>query len=151
MTPAEFRKLFESAARDSEQKTGVPWQVTMAQAALESGWGKYAPGFNFFGIKADARWLGKRVLRTTREVIEGKSVYVNAVFRAYDTPHESFKDHGYFLRDTTNPQTGERVYARCFETETPQEFCTALQACGYASDPNYAATLIKIINRYFKD
>lgn len=57
-TPTDFVKLYYKNALQSEKDTGVPALVTLAQAGLESGWGKAAYGNNFFGIKAGSSWKG---------------------------------------------------------------------------------------------
>jgi len=72
----------------------------------------------------------------------GKTVYVDAKFRAYNTPQESFTDHGNFLRNNSR-------YAPAFKcTDNPDQFAKELQKAGYATDPNYAKTLISIMNQY---
>jgi len=140
MTPRAFVDAYLAAAVANERASGVPWQVTLAQAALESGWGRHAPGNNFFGIKADASWAGARQTLRTREVIDGASVSVEADFRAYATPLESFADHAAFLRRWPR-------YAAAFTTRDPREFARLVAAAGYATDPHYAATLVKLIDQ----
>lgn len=139
MTPREFVSTFKPAALANEAASGVPWQVTLAQAALESGWGRYAPGFNFFGIKADRSWTGQSQRLWTREVINGFDVRVQADFRAYDTPQESFADHAAFLKRWSR-------YAKAFETADPRVFARRVAAAGYATDPKYGDTLVGLID-----
>lgn len=139
MTPDDFIKAISPAAVASMLKTRVPASVTLAQAAFESGWGREAPGDNLFGIKADSSWKGPTVMVDTHEVVNGHRIPITAPFRAYPDWFGSIEDHALFLLD--NPR-----YAKAFAYAGDAEaFATALQACGYATDPHYAAGLIKLI------
>jgi len=65
-----FYRTYLDHAKRSQQATGVPVLVTLGQAAVESGWGKHAPRFNFFGIKARATDPeDSRQLLRTKEVL----------------------------------------------------------------------------------
>ena len=140
MTPNEFVRTYRRAAEECEKSYGVPATVTLAQAALESGWGNKATGNNFFGVKADGSWKGKAVIVRTHEYEHGKRVCRNLSFRAYATAAESFADHGKFLRD--NPR-----YAPCFACgDNASRWCDALQTCGYATDPSYSRTLRMVLD-----
>ena len=127
----------------SQQQTGVPASVTMAQAILESGWGKSGlstKANNFFGIKGTGP-AGSVTMRT-REVINGQSVYVNAAFRKYDSPAQSFADHGKFFTDNKRYSTAMK------HTDDPHRFAQEIAKAGYATDPNYAKALSGLINQY---
>jgi flagellum-specific peptidoglycan hydrolase FlgJ len=127
----------------SQQQTGVPASVTMAQAILESGWGKSGlstQANNFFGIKGTGP-AGSVTMRT-REVINGQSVYVNAAFRKYDSPAQSFADHGKFFTDNKRYSTAMK------HTDDPHRFAQEIAKAGYATDPNYAKALSGLINQY---
>ena len=156
---SDFVLKYYKDALDSEKATGVPALFTLAQAALESGWGKHAPGNMFFGIKAGKSWKGKRqLLRTTEylstpnskafpEVISvtpvgnGKYKYVvRDWFRAYDSPRESFIDHGNFFIQN-------KRYSDAFKTKDSKAWATAVAKAGYATAPDYASILHKIIDR----
>lgn len=122
----------------------IPLSVTIAQAALESGWGSSGLTVNanaLFGIKADSSWKGKKYNSKTKEVYNGDTVYTTAYFRAYDSWGESIVDHDKFL-------TSFQRYKTAIDSETPEECCRALQAAGYATDPDYARKLINIIETY---
>lgn len=158
MTPRAFYKTYIDAARRNEEANGVPALFTLAQSALETGWGKHAPGNMMFGIKASSGWKGKRQLCTTREVFrddkqgyrfpqvvsikprkDGRFDYVvKDWFRAYDDPFGSFADHAAMLR-------ANRRYAPAFTTKDPRAFALHIAAGGYATDPGYAAALHKMI------
>ncbi len=127
----------------SQRQTGVPASVTMAQAILESGWGKSGlstKANNFFGIKGKGP-EGSVTMRT-REVINGKSVYVNAPFRKYDSPAQSFADHGKFFTDNKRYATAMK------HTDDPHRFAQEIAKAGYATDPNYAKALNGLIDKY---
>lgn len=138
-----FLDRYGAAAVRSMQSTGVPASVTLAQAILESGWGRSGltrKAFNFFGIKGTGP-AGSLTVRT-REVVNGRSIYINAAFKAYHNAAESFVDHGKMLRRLSR-------YAPCFRHRgDPAQFCRELQRAGYATDPHYASSLIKIIQQY---
>ncbi len=162
----EFAKRYYPFAKDSEKNTGVPALVTLAQAALESGWGKSAPQFNFFGIKADRSWSGERQLLrtteylpkgvsfpeiisteiTTRKNSKGEPLYKYVIrdwFRAYTSPEGSFRDKGNFLR------TNQR-YKPAFNHTDPFKFATEVAKAGYATDPDYESKLHRLISDFQK-
>lgn len=139
MTPKEFYNQYFPFAAQSETLTGVPALATLAQAALESAWGAHAPGFNFFGIKDTDGINGNEQRLRTHEVIHGKTIAVQAEFRKYDTPAEGFADHGGFLK--RNPR-----YANAFNFKDPFQFLNEVAKAGYATDPNYAEKLGKILH-----
>ena len=126
--------------------SGLFPSVLLAQAALESGWGEsiLAKKFNnLFGIKSDKSWKGESVILPTREVINGTSIIVDQPFRVYSDPSDSFSDRNKFLQK--NPRYTK---AGVFTAKTPEAQAIALQNAGYATDPGYAAAIIKIINTY---
>ena len=139
---AQIRPHAERAARS----LGVPTEAVMAQAALETGWGAHVPrqadgtpGHNFFGIKAHANWDGARVEKTTHEHLGGRMQRVTATFRAYDSIGEGFDDYARFLK--TNPRYAEALR----QGSDAQSFAQGLQEAGYATDPAYAAKLLKLM------
>lgn len=142
LQPKQFFRLLGPAAIASERQTGVPAAVTLAQAALETGFGASTIGGakNLFGIKG--RGPAGSVTAPTREVTGGRSVTVNATFREYDTWEESVLDHGRLL-------AGNRRYAPAMEARRdPEAFARELQRCGYATDPHYAESLIRVMREY---
>lgn len=117
--------------------------VIIAQAALESNWGKStlaAKYNNYFGIKAGSSWKGKSVNMTTREVIDGASVTQQSNFRVYTTVLDSILDRNRLI-------TGLARYKSALSAATPEDQIRAIQAGGYATSPNYADTVISIINQ----
>lgn len=141
MTPAEFIAAIAPAAIASAKTTGVPVSFTIAQGALESGWGNKAPGNNLFGIKADKSWHGAVVIMHTHEVVNGVRVAVDDLFRAYPDWQGCMDDHGAFLRG--NPR-----YAAAFNYTKGEHFCRAVAAAGYATDPDYVNKIISIMRHH---
>ena len=98
--PDKFVEYMGPIAKEVYQNTesGALPSVTVAQAALESGWGRYGIGNNIFGIKADSGWKGEKILKNTREEDQsGNSYYVDAYFRDYPTIKDGVLDHDRFL------------------------------------------------------
>jgi flagellum-specific peptidoglycan hydrolase FlgJ len=146
LTPRTGNAFIDRVSADaiqSQRATGVPASVTIAQAILESGWGKSGlstKAHNYFGIKGEGP--AGHVTMRTREVYNGREVYENAKFRKYNSPAESFIDHGRFLRD--NPR-----YAKAFKhTDNAERFAAEIHKAGYATDPNYTKLLTGIIRQH---
>jgi flagellar protein FlgJ len=135
------------AAQRASQTSGVPAQLIMAQAALESGWGRReirmedgSSSFNLFGIKADRNWKGPVAEATTTEYVNGVAQKTRAAFRAYGSYEESFTDYARFL--ATNPR-----YAQVLATDNAAEAAHGLQRAGYATDPEYGGKLVRIMKQ----
>jgi flagellar protein FlgJ len=132
-------------AQAAASELGVDPKILLAQAALESNWGKSMPrgkegvsSHNLFGIKADRRWEGDSLAASTTEYEGGQAVKQRAAFRAYDSYADSFRDYARFLQ--TNPR-----YAKALENAgNPARFIAGLQKAGYATDPNYARKVLSI-------
>lgn len=142
-----FIQKHDGAAKVAEQQTGIPASFMIAQAAHESGWGKReitgkdgTPSFNVFGIKATASWTGKVAEVQTTEYIDGKPQKVMAKFRAYDSYEESFKDYARLIG------TNVRYKDVVAKADTAEGFARGLQKAGYATDPDYASKLARVIN-----
>lgn len=149
MTPdqEQFIASVTPGALATERTHGVPAAVTIAQAILESGWGKTrlaTEGRNLFGIKAGAGWAGDVTMLPTSEYLNGKWVTVNAAFRKYADVADSIRDHAEFLRS-------RKWYDDAFNTATPDDFVRALVNPGepaYATDPAYASKVIALMDQY---
>jgi len=142
---AAFVERLLPAAAAAERSTGIPAHFMVAQAALETGWGRSeprradgSPSFNVFGIKAGAGWRGPSVEAATIEVVGGVSQTRVERFRAYGSYQEAFQDYAGLL-------TGNPRYAAVLGAQEPALFARGLQAAGYATDPLYAAKLERII------
>jgi uncharacterized protein (TIGR02594 family) len=130
-------------ARVIADQTGCSWELILGQAAGETGWGeKCLSGTNnVFNIKADKSWHGPSKIFHVPETIKGKTVYVDDPFRVYPTIADSLKDRMLFLKQ--NPR-----YARLSQEGVKgnyKEEAYELQDAKYATDPEYADKLIKII------
>src|SRR3954468_2048675 len=135
-----FIRLAAPGAQRGQREFGVPASVTIAQGALESAWGTSHIGRanNYFGIKASGSSplaIGSVVV-PTQEFVGGRLGTVNGRFRAYRSAADSFRDHGLFLRSNSRYQPAFRV------AHDANAFARALQAAGYATDPEYANKLI---------
>ncbi len=136
-----------AAAQAAEAATGIPAAFMLAQAALETGWGRRdirmsdgTPSHNVFGIKAGANWTGPVAEVTTTEYIGGRPQRVKARFRAYASADEAFADYARLL--TTN-----RRYAPVLaQARDAHGFAHALQRAGYATDPAYGDKLARVID-----
>lgn len=141
-----FQNRLQADAELASKMTGIPAKFMLAQAALETGWGKKEivsrdgrSAHNLFGIKATGNWTGKVVEATTIEYINGKPQKRVEKFRAYDSYADAFKDYANLLR--SNPRY-ERVLASAQDADG---FAYGLQRAGYATDPHYAEKLSRII------
>ena len=144
MEAQAFIALIGPAAQASAKVTGVPASFTVAQAALESGWGESLlarQGKNLFGVKADPAWRGEVLMLNTREFLRGAWVTVPAHWRKYADWQACIDDQAAFLRQN-------RRYAACFACTTGAAFARAVAQAGYATDPEYAAKLVSVIEQY---
>ncbi len=146
-SPQQFLSQLQPFARQVEKALGVPSEVLLAQATLETGWGQKLPrlpdgrnSFNLFGIKADARWPGARVTQQTLEFSGGAMQQERAQFRAYASPHESFQDYAQFLQ--SNPRYADALSV----ADDPAAYLHALQDAGYATDPQYAHKILGLVH-----
>ena len=128
-------------ARKVKENWGLPIAVLIAQGALESAWGRHVKGNAYFGIKGTSL-SGKSVNFSTHEVVDGQTITIHDTFRSYASLQEAAEDYGRFLR--TN-----RRYATCFAyLDQPDLFVDHLAAAGYATDPDYADKLKRIIRAH---
>lgn len=136
----DFVERLAPLARDAARTLGVAPQAILAQAALETGFGRHQPGgtsHNLFGIKAGGRWQGAAVTATTTEVREGISRRESAEFRRYDSAADSVRDYVSLLQQPR--------YAAARDTGSDvARFAQALQDAGYATDPRYAEKLTRL-------
>jgi flagellar protein FlgJ len=150
-TPTRFdtAQAFVAALMPSAQRVGaelgVDPRLLVAQAALETGWGKSiirnsdgTSSHNLFNIKADPSWKGPVASARTQEYEHGVAVKVSAGFRSYASFADSFRDYLHFLR--SNPRYGEALQ----NTHDPAAYAQSLQAAGYATDPRYADKIMTI-------
>lgn len=145
----DFLVQIQQGTLDSWASHGILPSISAAQAILESGWGTSTlastPNHNLFGIKASSDWTGGQVIVPTQEYQDGKFVTVNAAFRTYPSWADSIRDHAAFFT-STNWRT--QRYKPLFWQTNYKLAATALQTAGYATDPQYSAKLISVIERY---
>jgi flagellar protein FlgJ len=168
MTIKDFVGAYYADAKKTQNATGISWIAILAQAALESGWGKACPGNCFFGIKDSDGINGNEQLLTTTEysrradlkfpviisitpiVRNGQKWFryrIKDYFRKYDTPAECFTDHAHFFFKYKRYNNALKVMA------DPYKFIDAISEAGYATDPDYAKKLkliAKLIEQNYK-
>lgn len=143
-----FLARLEAPARAASHTTGVPAELILAQAALETGWGRHgiptADGgnsHNLFGIKAGNHWRGETTDIVTTEYVDGVPRQQVERFRVYDSFEDAFTDYARLIGD--NPR-----YAGVVTASNAHEAAHALQAGGYATDPAYADKLIAVMGSF---
>jgi flagellar protein FlgJ len=146
-TAEQFVAAVLPAIRNAALALGVNPLGLLAQAALETGWGKRLPrnsdgtsSLNLFGIKADEKWSGQRATAGTMEVVGGVATRRHAVFRAYGSIEESVNDFANLLK---NSAKFRRAVAA---GRDPQAFVNHMGRSGYATDPGYAEKLSSILH-----
>jgi flagellar protein FlgJ len=144
--PKDFVHALTEPAKAVQEKIGVPFQVVIAQAALETGWGQKiikdeqgSSSNNLFNIKADSRWAGEKVQKDTLEFELGAMVKKSAPFRSYESLQESFNDYVDFLSGN------ERYQDALQKPNNVEHFLQGLQKAGYATDPKYAKKILETL------
>ncbi len=141
----EFVDTMLPMAQEAAARIGVDPRYLVAQAALETGWGKSvmraqdgSSSHNLFGIKASGNWTGNSARAITSEFRNGAMVKETAEFRSYDSYKDSFHDLVTLL------QTNNRYQDVVKSADNPEQFVRELQKAGYATDPNYASKISQI-------
>lgn len=147
MISKDFIALIYPYAKTSSVYTEIPYGFTIAEAALESGWGEsmlFKEAMNLFGVKADSSWNGELLSMNTKEFINGAWVTIPAKWRKYSNLQDCIDDHSQFL--IQNPR-----YKDCFQYTSSSDFAIAVAKAGYATDPDYSDKLCSIIEKYDLD
>lgn len=118
--------IIESSGKDEKGKFGIGKGLAVRKAS------------NYFGIKADKSWKGKKVALSTPK--DGKPV---SLFRVYNTPLDSLKDHSAFLLQNSRYKKNG-----VFAAKNPVDQAEALQRSGYSESPTYSKALIGLIKAY---
>ncbi len=146
-SPEAFLHHLWPLAQKAAGKLGQDPHALIAQAALETGWGRHVTrhadgtsSHNLFNIKADHRWSGDKVAVDTLEYEQGTVVKKRANFRAYDSFADSFNDYVEFLR------ASPRYEAALNCSGDGGTYLSELQKAGYATDPKYATKITSIMN-----
>ncbi|MBS4022805.1 MAG: glucosaminidase domain-containing protein [Dethiobacter sp.] len=140
----EFIDQIAPAAMEGYNQYGILPSLTISQAILESGWGKYHISNNLFGIKATSSWTGEVAIRTTKEYINGQWVTIEAKFRAYPSFAESIIDYIRLIGTTSR-------YSGVLTASDYKEAAMRVWLAGYATDPQYPQKLVSIIESYNLD
>lgn len=144
-TASQFVKRLHGHAEKAAAELGVEPKVLLAQAALETGWGrsviKHKDGsssFNLFNIKAGSSWTGKRANVATLEYEKGIPQKQMAGFRSYDSYQEGFDDYVRLVKNSPR-------YSQALKhANNPGRYMQELQKAGYATDPHYADKVMRI-------
>ncbi len=143
-----FAQRFSGLAEAASATTGIPAKFMLAQAALESGWGRReirqadgSSSHNVFGVKAGKGWQGPVAEVVTTEYVGGVAQRRVEKFRAYGSYAEAFADYARLL--TKSPRYSAVVAA----ASDAVGFAKGLQKAGYATDPAYADKLRRVIAR----
>lgn len=149
-SPAEFIATMLPMAEKAAARLGVEPRFLVAQAALETGWGKSmirqqdgSNSHNLFGIKATG-WKGASANVTTTEYVNGKATREKAGFRAYDSFEHSFNDYVRLLESNDRYSKAIQVAGTTGDSE---RFVNELQRAGYATDPQYARKINQIARK----
>nr|WP_314875905.1 flagellar assembly peptidoglycan hydrolase FlgJ [uncultured Pseudomonas sp.] len=141
----EFVSTMLPMAEEAAKRIGVDPRYLVAQAALETGWGKSvmrntdgSSSHNLFGIKATGSWQGGEARAITSEFRDGAFVKETAAFRSYESYQDSFHDLVSLLQNNSRYQDAVK------SADNPEQFVRELQKAGYATDPNYASKISQI-------
>lgn len=143
----DFVRKLSPYAEQAAKELGVDPKVLLAQAALETGWGRSviknndgSSSFNLFNIKASKAWHGDQARVSTLEYDNGVAKKEMAGFRSYSSYQESFNDYVNFIKD--NPR-----YKHALEhTGNSERYLHELQRAGYATDPGYANKIMSLFH-----
>jgi flagellar protein FlgJ len=146
-SPQEFVENLTPLAEKVAADLGVDPKVLLAQAALETGWGRHMVrgsggenSYNLFNIKAGRSWSGDSKAANTLEFKDGVMTKEVAKFRSYDSYEDSFSDYVQFLQNSPRYQDALNAAA------DPEKYLNLLQKAGYATDPKYADKISSIYN-----
>jgi flagellar protein FlgJ len=141
----EFVATMLPMAEQAAKRIDIDPRYLVAQAALETGWGKSvmrntdgSSSHNLFGIKATGNWDGGEARAITSEYRDGQFVKETAAFRSYDSYQDSFHDLVSLLQNNARYQDAVKA------ADNPEQFVQELQKAGYATDPNYASKISQI-------
>lgn len=145
MDKKEFIERVGKVVQNNFEEYKILPSIVIAQAILESGWGKYAIENNIFGIKAGPSWNGKAIIRNTKEWDGRRYITKESRFRAYDSIEDSILDY-------LNLVGKSKRYEQVKEAKNYRDAARKLQESGYATDPEYSNKLINIIesNRLYE-
>ncbi|HMP28739.1 MAG TPA: glucosaminidase domain-containing protein [Saprospiraceae bacterium] len=129
-------------------RTGIPASIKLAQALIESDWGRSDLALkanNHFGIKCGGKWEGQTYFKKDDD-FDHKGSLIESCFRVFTNPIESFKNHSEFL---TDPSKSNRYgFLFSYKSTDYVSWAHGLQTAGYATDQKYPKKLIEVIEKY---
>ncbi|MES2664433.1 MAG: flagellar assembly peptidoglycan hydrolase FlgJ [Pseudomonadota bacterium] len=144
-TKNAFVEKIRSSATEAAAALGIDPLILIAQAALETGWGQHMPkqdnnfaSHNMFGIKAGSSWARQVANNITNEFDNGWKQEA-ARFRSYESTEESFDDYVRFIQNNARYQH--------LQNSDPETYTNGLQQAGFATDPEYANKIMKIVHQ----
>jgi peptidoglycan hydrolase FlgJ len=132
---AAFSQKLMPLLQKAGQQLGVSPKILLAQAAIETGWGRSVVGNNLFGIKAGSSWTGQKINAATHEYQNGEYVGITDAFRAYPSAEASVDD---FVSLVSN---SSRYRAVLGSGENVVAYAQGLMSGGWATDINYVHKL----------
>jgi flagellar protein FlgJ len=143
-----FLDRMDDYALATEKQTGFKAEALIAQAALETGWGRYIlskngeSSNNLFNIKKGSSWNGPVMTKRVHEFINGKKVWVYDPFRKYTNFGNCFYDYCQLISSLPR-------YRNAYDNRGDvRQYVEAMARAGYATDPRYAQKILKIIDKY---
>lgn len=143
----QFIRQIAPAAQQEQKKYDIPASITIAQAGLESNWGRSRLSYkynNLFGMKATTG--DEKVRMYTIENINGRRWFIPQYFTVYQTWADSIRAHTALIVQGTRDD-----HHRFDSVRTGTDYQTAavqLQRHGYATDPDYASKLLYAIHKF---
>ncbi|CAM2929530.1 muramidase, peptidoglycan hydrolase FlgJ [Legionella steigerwaltii] len=141
----EFVKSIWPQAKQAASIIGLDPKILIAQAALETGWGKYvtkdaygSSSNNLFNIKSGNSNEFDSVNVKTTEYIADTPIKINASFRKYPSVEQSFNDYISLIKDS------ERYQNALASARNPELYVNELHKAGYATDPDYGTKILSI-------
>lgn len=145
-----FIKEIGPIAKEVDREFELLPSITIAQACLESDYGQSSLSQkynNLFGVKGNNP--NTSAVLTTKEYVKGKWVVVKARFQIYDSYEASIRAHARLFQKGTT--WNKQQYRHVLTAKNYRKQAHALVQDGYATDPNYAGKLIKLIEQYHLD
>lgn len=143
----EFVDTYGQGAFDIGKKYGLPYEAILAQAMLESGYGKSSLAYkyyNFFGMKAGSNWDGETVVMgTSEEYTPGTTTNIEAAFRVYPSIEAGWEGYALFITNNGNPER----YAKALDYPGDYvRYLEEIKIAGYATDSEYVSKTVGIAN-----
>jgi flagellar protein FlgJ len=146
-SPKAFLESLFPAVQKVAEQIGLDPKAMLAQAAVETGWGKYMihsgngqNTHNLFGIKADRNWTGNKAVVDSIEFDQGVATTSKSPFRAYDNVADALQDYVNFVQQSPRYENALK------KSGQPLQYFNELQQAGYATDPHYADKIMSVLN-----